>query len=84
MLMVAQVYQPGLLISEFRGPLTVGEPGKSPNMIADWKLAQSGVRGTPTAPERGSLVFDQLSVDRVNGSAREKYRAPSTLNFTAA
>lgn len=72
LLMVAQVYQPGLLISEFRGPLTVGEPGKSPNMIADWKLAQSSVRGTPTAPERGSLVFDQLSVDRMNGSAREK------------
>ncbi len=46
LVMVAQVYQPGLLISEFRGPLTAGEPGKSPEFIADWKLAQSSVRGT--------------------------------------
>lgn len=71
LVMVAQVYQPGLLISEFRGPLTVGEPGKSPDIIADWKLAQSSVRGTPSAPERGSLVFDLLSVDRISGTARE-------------
>ena len=71
LLMVAQVYQPGLLISEFRGPLTVGEPGKAPEFVADWKLAQSSVRGTPSAPERGSLVFDLLSVERVNGTARE-------------
>lgn len=71
LLMVAQVYQPGLLISEFRGPLTVGEPGKPPEFVADWKLAQSSVRGTPSAPERGSLVFDLLSVERVNDTARE-------------
>jgi len=71
LLMVAQVYQPGLLISEFHGPLTVGEPGKAPEFVADWKLAQSSVRGTPSAPERGSLVFDLLSVERANGAARE-------------
>jgi len=71
LLMVAQVYQPGLLISEFRGPLTVGEPGKPPELIADWKLAQSSVRGTPSAPERGSLVVDQPVVDRTNGGVRQ-------------
>ena len=66
LVVVGQVYQPGLLISEFRGPLTVGEPGKPPDLIADWKLAQSSVRGTPSAPERGSLVFDQLVTLVVN------------------
>jgi len=71
LVVLAQVYQPGLLISEFRGPLTVGEPGKPPELIADWKLAQSSVRGTPSAPERGSLVVDQLVVDRTNGDARQ-------------
>ena len=71
LVVVAQVYQSGLLISEFRGPLTVGEPGKPPELIADWKLAQSSVRGTPSAPERGSLVFDQLVVDRTNGDLRQ-------------
>jgi hypothetical protein len=71
LVVVAQVYQPGLLVSEFRGPLTAGEPGKSPNLVADWKLAQSSVRGTPAAPERGSLVFDQLAVDRIDGDTRQ-------------
>lgn len=71
LMMVAQVYQPGLLISEFRGPLTVGEPGKPPGIVADWKLAQSSVRGTPTAPERGSLVFERPMVDRMDGAERQ-------------
>ena len=71
LVVVAQVYQPGLLVSEFRGPLTVGEPGKPPDLVADWKLAQSSLRGTPTAPERGSLVFDQSAVDRINGGTRQ-------------
>lgn len=70
-LMAAQVYQPGLLISEFHGPLTVSEPGKSPDITANWKLAQSSVRGTPTAPERVSLVFDQPAVERVDDAARQ-------------
>jgi hypothetical protein len=71
LVVVGQVYQPGLLISEFRGPLTVGEPGKPPELIADWKLAQSSVRGTPSAPERGSLVFDKLVIDHTNSDLRQ-------------
>ena len=71
LVVVAQVYQPGLLVSEFRGPLTVGEPGKPADLVADWKLAQSSLRGTPSAPERGSLVFDRPAVDRINGDTRQ-------------
>ncbi len=65
LVVMAQVYQPGLLISEFHGPLSIGEPGKAPDFIADWKLAQSSVRGTPAAPDRASLVFDKPTVDRM-------------------
>lgn len=71
LLVVAQVYQPGLIISEFHGPLTVGEIGKPPEFFASWKLAQSSVRGTPAAPQRASLVFDDPVVDRVIGGARQ-------------
>jgi hypothetical protein len=71
LMVAAQVYQPGLLISEFHGPLTVGEPGKAPDITADWKLAQSSVRGTPATPERVSLVFDQPAVDRMDGAVRQ-------------
>ena len=71
LVVLAQVYQPGLLISEYHGPLTIGEPGKLPDIVADWKLAQSSVRGTPTAPSRASLVFEQPAVDRMNGDDRQ-------------
>ena len=81
LMVVAQVYQPGLLISEFHGPLTIGEPGKSPDLIANWKLAQSSVRGTPAAPERASMVFDQPTVDRMNGSDRQNLLHAKHIEF---
>lgn len=71
LLVVAQVYQPGLIISEFRGPLTAGEPGKQPEFFARWKLAQSSVRGTPAAPQRASLAVDEPVVERVHDSVRQ-------------
>jgi hypothetical protein len=65
LLVAAQIYQPSLLISEFSGPLTVGEPGQPPGYRANWTLAQSSLRGTPGAPERVSVVFDQPSIQRL-------------------
>ena len=41
-------------------------------MIVNWKLAQSSVRGTPSAPERVSLVFDKPVVERVAGGSRHR------------
>ena len=70
-LIAAQIYDPTLLISEFHGPLTIADPGKAPNMVVNWKLAQSSVRGTPAAPERVSLVFDRPVVDRMNGDSAQ-------------
>ena len=71
MLIAAQIYQPNLLITEFHGPLTIADPGKPPTIVANWKLAQSSVRGTPAAPERVSLVFDGPLVERINGATTE-------------
>ena len=71
MLIAAQIYQPNLLITEFHGPLTIADPGKPPTIVANWKLAQSSVRGTPAAPERVSLVFDGASVERIDGATPE-------------
>jgi hypothetical protein len=64
LVMLAQVYDPTLLIGEFSGPMTVAEPGQSPAYVVNWTLGQSSVRGTPRAPQRGSLVFDNLVVQR--------------------
>ncbi len=75
-LVAAQVYQPTLLISEFHGPLTVAAPGQSPELVVNWKLFQSSLRGTPRAPERVSLVLDKPAIDGVsNGSTRSLLRA---------
>jgi len=65
LLAAVQVYDPKLIVSEFEGPLTIGEPGKPPNFVANWKLGQSSVRGTPEAPERVSIVFDEPVIERV-------------------
>jgi hypothetical protein len=70
MLIAAQIYQPNLLITEFHGPLTIAEPGKSPFIVVNWKLAQSSVRGTPAEPERVSLVFDKPVVESIDGGSR--------------
>ncbi|HVY07427.1 MAG TPA: DUF2125 domain-containing protein [Burkholderiales bacterium] len=65
-LVAAQIYQPTLLISEFAGPVTVAESGRAPNLVANWKLAQSSVSWLPRAPERVSLVFDYPVLTRAN------------------
>ncbi len=70
-LVAAQIYQPTLLVSEFHGPLTIAAPGKPPDFVLNWKLAQSSVRGTPAAPERVSLVFDRPVLDRMNDNTAQ-------------
>ncbi len=62
-LVVAQVWAPTQLIAEFTGPLTASEGGQAPLVTATWGLAQASVRGTPSAPERASVVIDGLKLD---------------------
>ena len=69
LVMLAQIYQPTLLIGEFTSPMTVADPGQPPAYVVNWTLGQSSVRGTPRAPERGSLVFDNLKVQRPGSDA---------------
>ena len=65
LLTAVQVYDPNLVISELQGPLSIGEPDKPPNFIANWRLGQSSVRGTPSSPERVSFVLEGPTVERV-------------------
>lgn len=68
LVVLAQIYQPTLLISEFTGPMTIAESGQPAAYVANWTLGQSSVRGTPRAPQRGSLVFDNLKVQRADSN----------------
>jgi hypothetical protein len=67
LLVVSQIYDPKLLIAEFTAPATISGPGQ-PSMIANWSKARSSVVGLPAAPKRISLVFDDPSIDRTDGS----------------
>jgi hypothetical protein len=67
-LVVAQVYDPKLLIAEFTAPATISENGQQPSMVANWRTARSSVVGLPGVPQRISLVFDDPAIDRVDGS----------------
>ncbi|HEV7633889.1 MAG TPA: DUF2125 domain-containing protein [Bradyrhizobium sp.] len=69
-LLVAQVYDPKLLIAEFTGPATLSERGGIPPMIVTWSKARSSVVGLPAVPQRASIVFDDPGIDRVNASVQ--------------
>src|SRR5262249_23040780 len=75
LVVVSQVYQPTLLISEFSGPMTIAEPGQPPSYIANWALGQSSVRGTQVAPERVSIVVDRPTVARAGSGAGNVLKA---------
>jgi hypothetical protein len=61
-LAAVQVYDPSLLISEFKGPLDISEPDRPPRYIVNWNLGQASVRGLPSAVERASLVLESPTV----------------------
>ena len=65
-LVVAQIYDPKLLIAEFTAPATIYDRGRQPSMTANWRNARSSVVGLPGVPQRASIVFDEPSIDRVN------------------
>ena len=67
---VAQVYDPKLLIAEFTAPATIADSRGAPSMLVNWSKARSSVVGLPAIPQRASIVFDDASIDRINGSAQ--------------
>ena len=69
-LVVAQVYDPKLLIAEFTAPATLSEGGGPSSMRVNWSKARSSVVGLPAVPQRASIVFDDAEIDRVNASAQ--------------
>ena len=66
-LVVAQIWDPKLLIAEFTAPATISDRGGPPAMMVNWSKARSSVVGLPAVPQRGSIVFDDPSIDRFNG-----------------
>ena len=66
-LVVAQVYDPKLLIAEFTAPATISDRGQQTSMIVNWNKAHSSVVGLPAVPQRASITFEDASINRVDG-----------------
>jgi hypothetical protein len=71
LLVSARIYDATHLVSEFAGPLSMGELGHAPTMVASWTLAQTTVHGSPYAPDRSSIRLEQPSLDRMTPSGKE-------------
>jgi hypothetical protein len=69
-LAVAQVYDPKLLIAEFSAPATISESRSSPAMLVNWSKARASVVGLPAIPQRASIVFDDVAIDRSNNTVQ--------------
>jgi hypothetical protein len=67
----AQVWQPTQLTSTFTGPLTINE-ASAPQIVANWRRAQSTVHGLPTAPERVAIFLSEPSLDRAAATGSER------------
>jgi hypothetical protein len=68
-LAVAQVYDPKLLIAEFHAPAAISESPNAPAMQVNWTSARASVVGLPAIPQRASVVFDDVGIDRTNNSS---------------
>jgi hypothetical protein len=68
-LVVAQVYDPKLLIAEFTAPATISSPDRLA-LTVNWSKARSSIVGLPGPPQRVAIVFDDPAIDRVNASAQ--------------
>jgi hypothetical protein len=66
-MVIAQIYQPNLLIAEFKAPATLADRGQPPSMKVNWTTGRSSITGLPTNPQRASIVFDNPAIDRING-----------------
>ena len=66
-MVIAQIYQPKLLIAEFKAPATLADRGQPPSLKVNWTTGRSSVSGLPDIPQRVSIVFDNPSIERING-----------------
>lgn len=66
-LVVAQVYDPKLVIAEFKAPATLSDRAGQAWRV-NWTTGRSSVVGLPGVPQRASIVFDDPTIDRIDGA----------------
>jgi len=69
-MIVAQIYDPKRLIALFTGPAMISN-GSDPSssFAVNWRLGEASAYGLPAVPQRGALVFDEPTIDRIEAGA---------------
>lgn len=67
-LVVAQIYDPKRIIAEFKAPAGIAIPEQAPLRV-DWSKGRASVVGLPAVPQRGSIEFDEIGIDRINNAS---------------
>jgi hypothetical protein len=80
-LVAARITDSTHLISEFQGPLAMGELGHAPTMVASWTKAETTVQGSPYAPEQISTLLQTPSLDRMTPAGKETVIRADHLNL---
>src|SRR5689334_10329941 len=69
-LVVGQVYDPKRVIAEFTAPATLTDGVTQTSFVVNWSKARSSVIGLPAIPDRASIVFDDPTVNRLDGTVQ--------------
>lgn len=69
-LVVGQVYDPKRVIAEFTAPATLTDGLTQTSFVVNWSKARSSVVGLPAIPDRASIVFDDPTVNRLDGTVQ--------------
>ncbi|WP_316231163.1 DUF2125 domain-containing protein [Bradyrhizobium sp. SZCCHNR1051] len=67
-LVVAQVWDPKRVIAEFKGPAMIADGRGPASFSVNWRVGEASVRGLPGPPQRADLVFEQPTIDRIEGN----------------
>jgi hypothetical protein len=68
---LAQVYEPGLIVAEITGPVSISVSGRPPSGQADWRLAQTSLRAVGRRPERLSVALDDVKLQLLEEGSAE-------------
>jgi hypothetical protein len=68
--LVAQIYNPKLIVGEADGPFGLTLPQEGSQTNVNWKLLQISVRGAPDALQRASLVADEIAFNATVANGR--------------
>ena len=83
-MVIAQIYQPKLLIAEFKAPATLADRGQPPSLKVNWTIGRSSVQRTAGhSAARLHRVRESLDRPYQRTGRRRRSRGPAVPNCTA-